>query len=230
VNLRVPQGDFAVLAGPNGSGKSTLASLAIGLRSPPRGTAWLFGCDVRDLSAAEIADRAGYVFQNPEHQFVADTVADELAYSLRARGRPEEAVERAVRDLLERFNLAGLALANPFTLSQGQKRRLSVATMLAVGQRLLILDEPTFGQDRRGSARLMGLLDDLNRAGVTLLMITHDMRLAAEWARTAHVLAEGRIIFSGPPAELFAREDVMQAARLIPPPLVELAGLVKRKT
>ena len=132
-------------------------------------------------------------------------------------------------NLLERFSLRGLAGANPFTLSQGQKRRLSVATMLAVGQRLLILDEPTFGQDRRGAARLMALLDDLNRAGVTLLMITHDMRLMSEWAGRVHVLAEGRIVFSGSPGELFARDDIMRQARLIPPPLVELAGLAKRE-
>jgi len=223
VNLRLPAGDFAVLVGANGSGKSTLAALAMGLRPPPHGTVTLFGADVRDLSAAALAERAGYVFQNPEHQFVEDTVSDELAYSLRARKRPEAEVDEAVRGLLARFSLADLAQANPFTLSQGQKRRLSVATMLAVGQRLLILDEPTFGQDRRGSARLMGLLGELNRAGVTLLMITHDMRLVAEWARVAHVLAGGRIIFSGPPGELFAREDVMSAARLLPPPLVELA-------
>jgi energy-coupling factor transport system ATP-binding protein len=220
VSLRVPAGEFAVLVGANGSGKSTLAALAVGLRPPPRGAVSLFDSDVRDLTTAESAERAGYVFQNPEHQFVEDTVFDELAYSLRARRRPTDEVAATVRGLL-----ADLAQANPFTLSQGQKRRLSVATMLAVGQRLLILDEPTFGQDRRGSARLMGLLGDLNRAGVTLLMITHDMRLVAEWARVAHVLAEGRVIFSGPPAELFARPDVMRAARLLPPPLVELAGL-----
>ncbi len=230
VSLRVLEGDFAALAGPNGSGKSTLAALAVGLRPPPLGTVALFGQDVPDMSVAEVAERAGYVFQNPEHQFVADTVADELAYSLRARRRPGAEIEHTVRDLLERFDLAALAEANPFTLSQGQKRRLSVATMLAVGQRLLILDEPTFGQDRRGAARLMELLADLNRNGVTLLMITHDMRLVAEYARSVHVLAGGRIVFSGSPAGLFARPDVLDEARLVLPPLVELEGLVKRET
>jgi energy-coupling factor transport system ATP-binding protein len=222
VNLRVPEGEFAVLVGPNGSGKSTLAALAMGLRPPPAGAVTLFGRDVRGLTTAEIAERAGYVFQNPEHQFVADSVADELAYSLRARRRPEAEIARTVRALLARFSLDGLAEANPFTLSQGQKRRLSVATMLAVGQRLLILDEPTFGQDRLGAARLMGLLGELNRDGVTLLIITHDMRLVAEWAQRVHVLAGGRILFSGSPADLFARSDVLRAARLLPPPLVEL--------
>jgi energy-coupling factor transporter ATP-binding protein EcfA2 len=222
VSLRVPQGDFAALAGPNGSGKSTLAALAVGLRPPPPGTADLFGQDVRDLSVAEVAERAGYVFQNPEHQFVADTVADELAYSLRARRRPEAEIEATVHNLLARFDLAALAKANPFSLSQGQKRRLSVATMLAVGQRLLILDEPTFGQDRRGADQLMELLAGLNRDGVTLLMITHDMRLVADYARSVHILADGRLIYSGTPADLFARPDVMREARLVLPPLLEL--------
>ncbi|MBI3360566.1 MAG: ABC transporter ATP-binding protein [Chloroflexi bacterium] len=223
VSLRIPAGTFAALVGPNGSGKSTLAALAMSLQPPPRGTTHLFGRDVRDLSFAEIAGCAGYVFQNPEHQFVADTVADELAYSLRARRRSPDEITRIVENLLDRFDLAELAAANPFTLSQGQKRRLSVATMLAVGQRLLILDEPTFGQDRRGAARLMALLRDLHRDGATILFITHDMRLVSEHAGTATALAEGRAIFSGPPADLFTRPDILAAARLTLPPMVELA-------
>jgi energy-coupling factor transport system ATP-binding protein len=226
VTLEVSAGDFAALVGPNGSGKSTLAGLATGVRLPPRGTVRLFGRDVRDLSAADIADRAGYVFQNPEHQFVADTVADELAYSLRARRRPEAAVDRVIHDLIERFGLAGLEAANPFTLSHGQKRRLSVATMLAAGQQMLVLDEPTFGQDRRGAQALMNLLSELNRRGVTLIMITHDMRLVADHARSVVVLIEGQVVFTGTPAALFEDSQLLARARLLPPPLVEL-GIMK---
>jgi energy-coupling factor transport system ATP-binding protein len=217
IHLTVAAGDFTALVGPNGSGKSTLAALATGVRLPPRGAVRLFGQDLRSLTAAEVAERAGYVFQNPEHQFVADTVADELAYSLRARRRPEADVQRVVAGLVERFGLAGLESANPFTLSHGQKRRLSVATMLAAGQQMLALDEPTFGQDRRGSRALMGLLADLNRQGVTVLMITHDMRLVAEHARSVVVLVEGRVTFTGTPAELFADAACMAQARLLPP-------------
>jgi energy-coupling factor transport system ATP-binding protein len=224
VSLQIQAGDFVALVGPNGSGKSTLAALATGVRAPPRGTVQLFGREARELSIGEIADRAGYVFQNPEHQFVADSVNDELAYSLRARRRPEAEIKQVVDDLLRRFDLSGFAEVNPFTLSQGQKRRLSVATMLAAGQQMLILDEPTFGQDRRGAGRLMGLLADLHRRGVTLLMITHDMRLVAEYAASAIVLDEGRVIYTGTPGELFARPEVMEAARLVLPPMVEVTN------
>jgi len=214
LHFTIPQGDFVALLGPNGAGKSTLARLLIGLIPPPPGCVHLFGEPVERLSVAEVTERAGYVFQNPEHQFVADRVHDELAYSLRARGWEEARIRARVDELLARFGLQAHADRNPFTLSQGQKRRLSVATMLAAGQRLLILDEPTFGQDRRTAYALMDSMAELNRQGVTILMITHDMRLVREYARRALVLHQGRLIFDGTPADLFTHPDLVARARL----------------
>lgn len=216
VNLDIRQGEFFALVGPNGSGKSTLAQLSIGLLPHTHsGEIRLFGERVEDLSLAELTERAGYVFQNPEHQFVTDTVWDELAYSLRARRWNRARVHSRVEELLTHFGLTAHRQQNPFTLSQGQKRRLSVGTMLVAGQRLLILDEPTFGQDRRTALALMSTLADLNRQGVTLLMITHDMRLVKQYAHRVAVLLEGQIAFSGPPQELFAHQDLLERARLI---------------
>ncbi len=198
VNLRIPQGDFVALMGANGAGKSTLALHMAGLLPPPQaGEVRLFGRPLASLSPREQADLVGFVFQNPEHQFVTDRVWDELAYSLKVRGWPEPRVRERVEALLDDFRLAAHAERNPFTLSQGQKRRLSVGTMLAAGQRLLILDEPTFGQDRNTAYALMDRLRALNQQGVTIVMITHDERLAREYARRKVVLAEGQVVYDG---------------------------------
>ncbi len=215
LNLTIPTGEFAALLGANGSGKSTLARHLLALLPrPPRGEIRLFGDPVRELSLGELTQRAGYVFQNPEHQFVTDTVWDELAYSLHARRWPENKIQVRVEELLDHFGLRPFADRNPFTLSQGQKRRLSVGTMLAAGQRLLILDEPTFGQDRCTSEALMDSLVDLNRRGVTILMITHDMRLVRRYARLAAVLDRGQITFQGPASALFDQPELLAEAQL----------------
>ena len=198
IDLRIPQGDFVALMGPNGAGKSTLALHMAGLLPPPQaGEVRLFGRPRRTLSPREQAELVGFVFQNPEHQFVTDRVWDELAYSLKVRGWPEARVRQRVEALLRDFHLTAHADRNPFTLSQGQKRRLSVGTMLAAGQRLLVLDEPTFGQDRNTAYALMDRLRALNQQGVTIVMITHDERLAREYARRKVVLAEGRVVYDG---------------------------------
>ena len=217
IDLTIPQGDFVALLGPNGAGKSTLALLLMGLLSQrsPQGEIWLFGERLENLPPARLTERVGYVFQNPEHQFVTDRVWDELAYGPRVRRWPEARIRQVVEDLLQRFRLGEEANRNPFTLSQGQKRRLSVGTMLAVGQRLLILDEPTFGQDRNTAYALMDLLRDLNHQGVTILMITHDLRFVREYARRAVVLHQGRIAFDGLAEDLFTAPDLLAEAHLV---------------
>src|SRR5439155_11201036 len=129
VSLAIPRGSFFAIVGPNGAGKSTLASHLVGSIRPAPGTVRLFGRDARDLRSSELTQLIGYVFQNPEHQFVASTVFEELAFGLRVRGRPEAEVRARVGTMLADFGLAELGKANPFTLSHGEKRRLSVAAM-----------------------------------------------------------------------------------------------------
>jgi energy-coupling factor transport system ATP-binding protein len=215
LDLDVPAGAFVALVGPNASGKSTLARLLIGLLPKPGGsTIQLFGSDLEGLTARDMARQVGFVFQNPEHQFLRETVREELAYSLEIRRTTVDQRPREVERLLERFDLRGLEDRNPFTLSQGEKRRLSVAEMLAAGQRLLILDEPTFGQDRKSTYALMDSLADRNREGVTIIVITHDMRFVQRYADTAAVLLGGKIVFQGTPRSLFRRARLARKARL----------------
>jgi energy-coupling factor transport system ATP-binding protein len=175
------------------------------------------------MPVAALSRSVGYVFQNPEHQFVSLTVRDELAFSLHAYRVPEAEIEPRVQALLREFGLEEHADSNPYQLSQGQKRRLSVATMLAVEPGVLILDEPTFGQDMENAERIAQQLARLNKAGTTIVVITHDMKLVGECAHRAGVLVAGETLFEGSPRELFSRPDLLERACLAPPPLYELS-------
>ncbi|MCS7060411.1 MAG: energy-coupling factor transporter ATPase [Anaerolineae bacterium] len=223
VDLTVPRHDFVAIVGANGAGKTTLAGCIAGLLTPPAGSVFVDGRDVTTLSPQALARHVGFVFQNPEHQFVADTVADELRFSLRRVNLSPTQVEQRVEEMLARFRLTQYAAANPFTLSHGEKRRLSVATTLMMGQEILILDEPTFGQDQHTAGELMALLRTLHREGRTVLIITHDMTLVAECACTVVVMSAGRVLFHGPTRLAFAQPDLLAEARLDLPPLARLA-------
>ncbi|PPF57799.1 ABC transporter ATP-binding protein [Clavibacter michiganensis] len=185
VDLRLVSGRVTALTGPNGGGKSTLALTLGGLLPPIAGRvaaeadlAAGLGADPAAWRSRELAARVGTVFQDPEHQFLASTVRAELEVGPRAVGMDPAESTRRVDELLVRLRLDGLARANPFTLSGGEKRRLSVATALATAPRLLVLDEPTFGQDARTWAELVALLAELvDREGVGVLAVTHDVDL-----------------------------------------------------
>ncbi|WP_430782178.1 ABC transporter ATP-binding protein [Actinoplanes sp. G11-F43] len=176
VSLHASAGEIVAVTGPNGAGKSTLALLLGGLLAPSGGRISAFG-DKRPphrWRAATLAGRIGSVFQNPEHQFVTARVADELALGPRRLGHSPAEAGRIVDGLLQRLRLDRLAEANPYTLSGGEARRLSVATALATAPRLLVLDEPTFGQDRRTWRELADLLAGLRDDGHGIVAVTHD--------------------------------------------------------
>lgn len=176
VSIAASGGEVLAVTGPNGAGKSTLALLLGGLLAPHAGRVQAFG-DSRPphrWRAATLTQRIGSVFQNPEHQFVTGRVADELALGPRRIGRSTAEVRGIVDELLHRLRLEKLAGANPYTLSGGEARRLSVATALATAPRLLVLDEPTFGQDRRTWIELINLFAELRAAGHGIVAVTHD--------------------------------------------------------
>ena len=182
VDVHVRSAEALALTGPNGSGKSTLAMLLAGLLAPRVGSvlaaeALMAGHGHEPIArwpAHELVRRIGTVFQDPEHQFLTGTVRDELLLGPRRAGVAEDVARRRVDELLDRLHLAGLAEANPFTLSGGEQRRVSVATALATAPTLLVLDEPTFGQDRRTWAELLHLLAALRDEGRGICFVTHD--------------------------------------------------------
>lgn len=180
-NLRVPEGASTVITGANGVGKSTLALTLAGLLPPRSGTLELSEHLRQGLKtpphrwrSAALANRIGTVFQDPEHQFVARTVAEEMAIGPKVMKQQGPETDARIAQLLDRLRLTELRQANPFTLSGGEKRRLSVATALVSAPRLLILDEPTFGQDPSTFRELVLLLRELTETGVTVVSVTHD--------------------------------------------------------
>jgi energy-coupling factor transport system ATP-binding protein len=220
-DLRINEGTFLMLVGANGSGKSTLAKAISGLIRPKEGQISLFNQPSSQLRGSQFMRYIGYVFQNPEHQFVTERVEDELAYSLKRHYLPEDMAYR-IGELLDDFALRGFEDANPFSLSQGQKRRLSVATMVALKQPILILDEPTFGQDPYSARLLMQHIQQLHKQGKTIVLITHDMHLVLTYGERTAVMCQGRVIFQGPPDELFQESDILAQASLSPPFEVQL--------
>ncbi|MET4158354.1 ABC transporter ATP-binding protein [Agromyces sp. PvR057] len=218
VDLDVASGDFLAIVGTNGAGKTTLLQAIAGVIPSPKGSVDVLGIDPSRADARTRARQIGFVFQNPEHQFVAHTVAEELELGLRLQGVDEEARRLEVDRMLARFDLTEHRDRHPFLLSGGQKRRLSVGTALVAGAPVLALDEPTFGQDRARASELLDILSGLNAEGTTVLVVTHDLQLVADHATHVAVMRDGRLLGVGPTAEVLAG-PLIEAAGLRHPPL-----------
>lgn len=223
VSLDIRAGEMLAIVGRNGAGKSTLAKLLVGLLKPQSGALTLFGKSAAQWKVHSLANHIALVFQNPEHQFLTDTVADEIEYSLLARGVEDPAErQRTIQATLTQLGLSAFTGVHPFALSAGMKRRLGVATMLVTHPKVLIVDEPTYGQDKQMTETLMALMEDIRARGIAVVMITHDMRLVQEYAERVVVMSEGKIHYDGSPAELFHQEEVLHKANLRPTILLEL--------
>jgi energy-coupling factor transport system ATP-binding protein len=181
LSCSIAKGNFVFLTGANGAGKSTLISLLFRVREGYTGEIRFEGKPVESIPKQALYGKLGWVFQNPEWQFVTNSVSGEMAFSLKNTNASETVKRRKIEDTLKRFHLYEDREKSPFLLSQGQKRRLSVAMMLLTDQEMLILDEPTYGQDYENCIELMDMMMELNREGVTIFMITHDDRLLYEY-------------------------------------------------
>ncbi len=222
VTWAVRPGEFVALVGPNGSGKTTLAKLLNGLLKPTAGRVIVAGRDTRRAHVPELARIVGYVFQNPDHQIFAATVAEEVAFGLRLRGLPPVAVAGQVAAALDQFRLSSHAHLPPALLGTSQRRQVSLAAVLVTQPQVLVLDEPSGGLDSQSLQKLMSAVVEFQRQGGAVLLITHDMRLVAEYAARVAVLLAGEIVFDGLPGQLFRRQEIMRRACLVVPPVVRL--------
>ncbi len=223
VSLEVRAGEMLAIVGRNGAGKSTLAHLMVGLLKPERGELALFGKPANRWKIQDLAARISLVFQNPEHQFLTDTVAGEIEYSLLARGMTDpNRKNEMIQETLDTLGLSRYANLHPFSLSAGMKRRLGVATMLVGDPKVLLVDEPTYGQDRQMTETLMATMENIRSKGIAVVMITHDMRLVQEYAERVVVMSEGQMLYDGLPGRLFDSPEVLKAANLRPTLLDEL--------
>jgi cobalt transport protein ATP-binding subunit len=223
LDLVVQRGEFLVLVGANGSGKTTLTKHFNGLLRPRRGRVLVDGQDATGRSVGELARHVGYLFQNPEQQIFSPSVREELAFGPQNLGLSPAAVEAQVDDALDRFRLADVAGNPPAVLSYGLRRRVTLASLAAMDPPVLVLDEPTVGLDSSGLVETFDWLAELHAKGRTIVLVTHDMSLAAEYADRVVAMLEGQIIASAPPGELFQQHELLSQTSLAAPPVLALA-------
>ncbi len=225
LSLAVPQGQFVTLVGPNGGGKSTLARQLNGLLRPQQGAVAVMGQATASRPVGELARSVGYVFQNPDHQIFAPTVREEVAFGPRNLGLRGSALAQRTAEALAAFNLSALAETPPAVLGYGLRRLVTLASVWAMQPPIWLLDEPTTGLDALFADLLMERLHSLHKAGHTILLITHDLKLAARAQRVV-VISRGRVALDGPPAAVLASSAPLEAVGLRPPPVTRLSALL----
>ncbi|MGC9214906.1 energy-coupling factor ABC transporter ATP-binding protein, partial [Athalassotoga sp.] len=224
LSFEVKQNELVALIGQNGSGKSTLSKILSGIEGNFRGTVKVADLDLHDVKNRRNMPRhVGYVFQNPDHQIFNRNVYAEVAYGLKNMGVTQSVIEERVNTVLKSVNLIDKIKEDPLFLGRGQKRRLGVASVLAMHPEIIIVDEPTTGQDYKMSKEIMQLLKKLNEDGTTIIVITHDMRLVAEFCPRSIVMNQGKIVYDGSTFDLFKNDKVLETASLRAPQIVRLS-------
>jgi energy-coupling factor transporter ATP-binding protein EcfA2 len=223
VSVQVKKGELMAIVGRNGAGKSTFSKLICGFETQQRGTLRFGGEDLAALSIKERADRIGYVMQNPNQMISKTMIFDEVALGLRTRGVPEDEVASRVEKTLTICGLRPFRKWPISALSFGQKKRVTIASILVMEPEMILLDEPTAGQDFRHYTDIMDFLAALNRSGITVVMITHDMHLMLEYAERAVVFSDGRVIANDTSANILTDASVIERASLKETSLYELA-------
>lgn len=223
IHLQVQQGEFHALLGANGSGKTTLLKAMDGLIRDYRGSVLLDGQNILKLHPKDIYRKVGLVFQNPDDQLFAHSVEEDVAFGPRNMGFGEAEVRHRVATALEQVEMGADAARNIHHLSYGQKKRVCIAGLLAMGHEILLLDEPTAGLDPVGELRMMALLQKLNRSNnVTIVMATHSVDLVPLFVEKVYILGKGRLVCAGSAAEVFSSPAEMAEVRLRLPHVAEL--------
>ncbi|MBE6019345.1 MAG: ABC transporter ATP-binding protein [Clostridiales bacterium] len=223
VDLQVHRGELMAIVGRNGAGKSTLAKTICRFEKNCSGSMLILGEDLTTLSIKECADRVGYVMQNPNQMISKTMIFDEISLGLKLRGMAEDAIKEKVEDIMKICGLYEFRNWPISALSYGQKKRVTIASILALDPEIIILDEPTAGQDFRHYTDIMEFLKDINRRGITIIMITHDMHLMLEYAERAVVFTGGVIIADRTSAEILTSPDIIEMASLKETSLYHLA-------
>jgi cobalt/nickel transport system ATP-binding protein len=223
IRLEVGRGEFCGLLGANGSGKTTLLKVMDGLIRDYQGRVLLDGRDILGLHPRDIYRTMGLVFQNPDDQLFAHSVAEDVAFGPRNMGFDEAEVTRRTEAALAQVEMADCGAKNIHHLSYGQKKRVCIAGLLAMGHGILLLDEPTAGLDPMGEHRMLELLSRLNREeGVTIVMATHSVDLVPLFLNRLHILSRGRLVRGGTPEEVFTAPEEMAGVKLRLPHIAEL--------
>ncbi|MFQ5821012.1 MAG: energy-coupling factor ABC transporter ATP-binding protein [Candidatus Heimdallarchaeota archaeon] len=224
IDLTIRRGEFVAFIGQNGSGKSTLTKCISGFLRPTKGCVYVNGKDNTKIRTSKLAQVIGYVFQNPDHQLFKENIFSELAFGLKNIGKSKDFIEKKVEQVLKRMHLWEARDAHPFQLGKGERERVAIAAILAMEPEVLIVDEPTTGQDRREARTIMKLMAELNKEGVTVIFITHAMHLVAEYAKRVVALYKGQILIDGDVREVFSQPSLL-AKTYIQPPQITRFGI-----
>ncbi len=227
VNLEIPSGASIAIIGQNGAGKTTLVKHFNGLLRPTTGSVYLGARDTAERSVAQLAAVVGYVFQNPDEQLFQPTVNAEIAFGPKNLGRSAEVAQELTREALEVVGLAQVADLHPYDLSPGERKRVALAAVLAMQTPVVVLDEPTTGQDQRDVERIGRIIEMLKEGGKTVITISHDIDFCAEHFSRIVVMQDGLIVLDGTGAEVFAQTDILARTYVEPPQMIRLAARLK---
>ena len=217
VNLEIAEGEFVGLIGQNGSGKTTLVKHFNALLKPTEGNVKVFNVDTSAMSPDRMGHIVGYCFQNPDNQIFCNVVRDEISYVPINLDLPSKEIERRVEEAAAQMELTNVLDEDPYALSLGQRLRIAVASVLAMKPKVLIVDEPTTGQDYKRGKEIMDLITKLNAEGTTAIVITHDMNLCAEYVKRVVAMKDGQILLDGSTREVFSKADILSETFLTPP-------------
>jgi len=221
VSLRIGSGEKVAIVGENGAGKTTLVKHVTGLLKPATGNVLVDGTDTRETSTAQLSRKVGVAFQNPDHQLFSESVEEEMSFALRNFGFPPALVEQRVKWGLELFGLEEYRKSSPLVLSGGEKKRLTLACILAWDPEVVILDEPTVGQDSIQKEKLVGTIGMLTSSGKTVVVVSHDIEFLWPMQPRVVVMKAGRVLGDGPAADLMQDRGLLDPARVAQPQLVE---------
>jgi len=225
LNLRIGRGEFAAVIGRNGAGKSTICKLITGLLKPHGGELLIHGKPSSEFRADQRVRHIGFVFQNPDYQFVRRTVYDEVAYGLSVQKLPAGEIDARVKKVTQLLHIDKYLQEHPHFLSRGERRRVAIASILVMQPEVIILDEPTTGLDSVRCREMMDYITELWRQGHTIIMLTHDMRVVADYISRTIVLSQGQIVWDAPTREVFSKGKELAHYHITLPPVVELSHI-----
>jgi energy-coupling factor transport system ATP-binding protein len=222
VNLQIQDGEFVAIMGENGAGKTTLVKMFNGLLKPRVGSVNIDDVNTRERSVAQLSRDVGLIFQNPDHQLFAETVYEELSFSLRNFGFDEQVIKRRVTNISTALDLEKYIDSSPFVLSGGERKRVALAAMLVWDPKHIIMDEPTIGQDYLQKDRLRNFIVQLISQGKTVVIVTHDIEFVAECKPRIVLLSKGTVIADDIASKILTNDQMLAKASLVRPQIAEL--------
>jgi energy-coupling factor transport system ATP-binding protein len=222
VSVTIKDGEFVAIMGQNGAGKTTLVKHFNGLLKPTKGQVLVNNVDVSKVSIATLSKNVGFVFQNPDHQLFSETVEEEISFALRNFGFEETTVENRVTWALNLLGLAQYRKTSPFMLSGGERKRVALASVLAWNPEILILDEPTIGQDYQQKEKLRQFVLQMRTQRKTVIIVTHDVEFVAECNPRILLMREGKIIADGEARAILTKPDILEQASIVPPQIAQI--------